>query len=67
MREAESDEGRPHLDVPKLAALAAAIEALADGHARVLAKQLRTELEAAGSRAEVISLAGRRTRKPDGR
>lgn len=43
-------------------ALAAAVEALSTGHARVLAAELRELLEGACGAAEVVSLASRRTR-----
>jgi hypothetical protein len=47
-----------------LVALAAAIEALASGHVRVLEAKLRALLEGAqGSSAEVVSLAVERSKR----
>ena len=45
----------------RLVALAAAVEALSTGHARVIATELRRALEAACGAAEVVSIASRRT------
>jgi hypothetical protein len=51
------------LDLVKAIALAAAVEAMASGHARVLAGELRAMLEnAQGASAEVLSLAAVRPR-----
>lgn len=48
----------------RIVALAAAVEALSDGHARVLAGELRRKLEAlAGPMASVTNLADKRPKR----
>jgi hypothetical protein len=54
---------KPFGALAKLTALAAAVEAMSTGHARVLAAELRAELEAlSGPCATVVNLATRRDR-----
>jgi len=48
----------------RMVALAAAVEALSTGHARILAADLRAQLEAAmGAHAGVVSITSRRDPK----
>lgn len=48
---------------PRTVALAAAVEALSEGHARVLAAELRARLEAAsGAGGAVVALTSRRAK-----
>lgn len=48
---------------PRMVALAAAVEALSNGHARTLAAELRALLEAASDAAPVVSIASRRNER----
>jgi hypothetical protein len=51
------------LDLARAAALAAGVEALASGPARVLASELRALLEDARGDADVVSLADERRKR----
>ena len=58
------DRGASTLDTARAVALAAAVEAMSSGHARILAAELRALLEAtAGPGADVIPMRGREPKR----